>query len=268
MTDANLFASSPKELALPRNLSGETAIVDRSAEPALSSIMNISLDMRLTQVAVIVDPGAQYVDISTYGDPKLADELCAHPHQGELLLANPATHNQYGTDPRVLLVLRIPPRMRIATARQFQGFIGIGGIRSDNLKLDLKGTTRLYVECVHNLDATVNADSIATVGTVTGDLQASTTINSRFTVTQAFGHVAATARGSSVINIRGGVGTSGTFKAHARADLIYGGTIAGDAIVENHGTGMLTVREVYGHCKPHQFGDGVTSVNCEVYEAA
>jgi len=267
MTAGTLFVSSPKQLAQPRDLSDFPVVRDLFLHPALKDVMSISLDMRLTQIAIVADPTAKYVDVRTYGDPKLANEVCVDVREGHLALSNRSTFETSETEPQVLIVLRIPSRMSVWTSTGFQGPIGIGGIRSDSLSVELRGNARLYTEVAHDLKLTVNGDSIAQVGTVTGELHATSTINGKLVVEQAFGHVVGTARGSSRLTIRGGIGVSGRFHAYNVAKLSYGGIIVGDAIVEQHGIGMLTVNEVRGHCDPRRHRGGVISINREVYAA-
>lgn len=265
MTNNGLFVETPQQLALPRQLPPTELIRHYPHHVALADVTSISFDSMRAQVMVIVDPKRSGVGVSTYGDARLADTVCIDSRGGHLALSNQIDSSHVGTPYKVLVVVTVPSRMSLTTSTKFRGMIGIGGVPSDFLNVTLDSASRLYVECARELCLVAHGSSIAKVGTVTEVATVQAANSAKIVTEQAYGRVNCIARSEGSINIRGGIATYGGLMAEGHGEILYGGVIAGDATVEQRGTGLLSIKDARGHCTPKIVGNGTVSINGKVY---
>lgn len=102
-----LFAQSPKQLALPRDLSSAVPVFQLDDHPALADVTSISFNSMQAQVAVIAEPYRKGVAIATYGNPKFADRVVVDPRQGHLALSDGQRFTADSAEPYEVLIVQI-----------------------------------------------------------------------------------------------------------------------------------------------------------------
>lgn len=269
MTINGLFTEAPLALALPRDLSAYEPVIDLKGHGALAGVHSVSFNHMSAQVMMIVEPGRTGIDIATYGDAKLADDVCVTARDHLALSGGQPYSNAVTDEYKVLIVLRVPPRMSVSTY-EFRGLIGIGGSRMDDLGVSLghiapRDHTRLHVEHAARLRTHISGNSVLTADVVTDSLKITASGSSMTAISRAYGTVECDAKSSSRVSIHDGTATSGAFIARDTAQVMYLGTVTDEAKVEQHGTGLLTVKDVRTPCEPKIVGTGSVSINYKVY---
>jgi hypothetical protein len=266
MTINGLLTCSAKELALPHTIT-DTPVLHFPDHPQLADVTSISFNHMRAQVMVIVDSTRVGIGISIYGDSKVADEVNICSRGGHAALGDlNKSRGAYGESCEILLVLTVPSRIKLDTC-DFAGRIGLGGIPADMVSIDTHDDVEFYAECVGQLKARARDASVIEVDTVTNDLVLTLFNQSKFSAQRAYGNANLTVDGEGRSNICSGLASSAEFISTGSGLLLYGGTVAGNAKIEQHGSGQMSIYEVRTDCVPKVTGSGTVSFNGKIYRS-
>lgn len=264
MTINGLLVCNAKELALPHVITGEP-VVDLSDHPALADVSSISLNHMRAQVMLVVDPSRIGIGLSIYGDTKVADEVKVSSRGGHAALGDlNRSKGAYGATCEILLVITVPHRMVLETF-DFAGNIGLGGVPAEDFRIMLDGSARFYAECVGRLRADARDNSTVEVDTVTNELVLSLYREARFVAQRTYGTINLTVDGEAQATIRNGIVSSAELTSIESGMLMYGGVVAGNAKIEQHGSGQTSLYEVRSRCVPKITGSGTVCFNGEIF---
>lgn len=264
MTINGLLACSAKELALPHVITDEP-VVDLSYHPALADVSSISLNHMRAQVMLIVDPNRVGIGISIYGDKEVADEVKISSRGGHAALGDlNRSWGAYGETCEILLVIAVPPRMLLDTY-DFAGNIGLGGVPAEVFQITIGEAAQFYAECVGQLRGQIRDSSTITVDTVTSELVLNLYREAKFSAQRTYGAIDLSIDGEAQATIRNGIISSAEFISTGSGMLQYGGVVAGNAKLEQHGSGQMSLYEVRTSCVPKITGSGTVSFNGEIF---
>lgn len=264
MTINGLLTCSAEELALPHTIADEP-VVHLPDHPELANVTSINFSHMRAQVMIIVDPTRVGIGVSIYGDPKVADEVKICSREGHAVLGDlNKNRGAYGESCEILLVITVQSRISLSTW-DFAGNIGLGGVPAEAVSVDFQDNVQFYAECVGKLRAFARDTSVVEADTVTTRLEAGLFDQGKFNAERVYGDIDLTVNGEGQSNVRSGIASSAKFISNGSGLLLYGGTVAGNAKIEQRGSGQISVYEVRTACTPKVTGSGTASFNGKIY---
>lgn len=263
MTINGLLTCSARELALPHVITDEP-VVHLPDRPELANVTSINFSHMRAQVMIIVDPTRVGIGVSIYGDPKVADEVKICSRGGHAVLGDlNKNRGAYGESCEILLVITVPSRISLSTA-DLSGRIGLGGALANTVLIETSDNVEFYTECVEHFRARARDNSVVEVGTVTNHMAVTLFNQSKLSAQRAYGEINLIAEGEGSCSISDGF-ASGAFVSTGSSLVTYGGIIAGNARIEQHGSGQVSLYEVRTDCVPKITGSGTVSFNGKIY---